>query len=102
MVDKSYDPNDPTFQWVQAIHRDLSNLRDNHLAHIDADLTSMKADMRIQKHDLNMIRNDMKEVMPIVRDIQFFNSKLGRKLLMLVGILIAGYVGIPMVGIETL
>ena len=102
MADKPYDPNDPTFKWVQAIHRDLSNLRDNHLAHIDADLTSLKTDLRIQKHDLNMIQKDLNEVLPTIREIQFFNSRIGRKLLLFVGILVAAYVGIPMIGIETL
>ena len=98
----AFDPNDPTFQWIQAIHRDLTNLRDNHLAHVDSDLASLKADMQIQRYDIDAIRTDMKEVMPIIRELQFFNSRIGRKIILAAILMLGAWVGIPMAGIETL
>ena len=97
-----FDPNDPTFQWVQAIHRDLMNLRDNHLAHVDADLQTLKTEMRVQRHDLESIKGDLKEVMPIIRDLQFFGRRFGKRILLGLIALVAAMVGIPMAGIETL
>ena len=98
----AFDPNDPTFRWIQAIHRDLTNLRDNHLAHVDSDLASLKADMQIQRYDIDAIRTDMKEVMPIIRELQFFNSRIGRKIILAAILMLGAWVGIPMAGIETL
>tara|TARA_R110000803_G_scaffold107958_3_gene176143 strand:- start:8342 stop:8647 length:306 start_codon:yes stop_codon:yes gene_type:complete len=98
----AFDPNDPTFQWIKAIHRDLTNLRDNHLAHVDSDLASLKADMQIQRYDIDAIRTDMKEVMPIIRELQFFNSRIGRKIILAAILMLGAWVGIPMAGIETL
>lgn len=101
-MSQPYDPNDPTFQWVQAIHRDLVNLRDNHLAHVDADLQSLKTEMRIQRHDMEQVRADLKEVMPIIRDLQFFGRRFGKRVLIGLLVLLGAMVGMPMTGIETL
>ena len=99
---EAFDPNDPTFQWVQAVHRDLVNLRDNHLAHVDADLQELKTEMRLQRHDLDSIKSDLKEVMPIIRDLQFFGRRFGKRILLALIAAACAMVGMPMVGIETL
>lgn len=101
-MSSSFDPNDPTFQWVQAVHRDLTNLRDNHLAHVDADLQQLKTEMRVQRHDIESIRKDISEVMPIIRDLQFFGRRFGKRILLGIIAVIGAMVGMPMVGIETL
>lgn len=98
----TFDPNDPTFQWVQAVHRDLTNLRDNHLAHVDSDLQQLKTEMRIQRHDIESIKTDISEVMPIIRDLQFFGRRFGKRIILGLVALIGAMVGMPMVGIETL
>ena len=59
--------NDPTFQWTQAIHRDLSNLRDNHLAHIQEDLTTLKHDVGMMKKDIDDLKGIKDEALSILR-----------------------------------
>ena len=98
----TFDPNDPTFQWVQAVHRDLTNLRDNHLAHVDADLQQLKTEMRIQRHDIESIKTDISGVMPIIRDLQFFGLRFGKRILLALVVVLGAMVGMPMTGIETL
>lgn len=98
----SSDPNDLTFQWVQAVHRDLTNLRDNHLAHVNEDLQTLKTEMRVQRHDIETIRKDLNEVMPIMRDLQFFGRRFGKRVLIGLLVILGAMVGIPMTGIETL
>ena len=85
---------DPTLAWVQAIHRDLTVLKDNHLAHVDADLQMMK-------RDIADIKEDLAEVKPMMDNIRVFTSKFGRKMFMVVLISISIIIGAPM-GMETL
>ena len=89
----TFDPNDPTFQWIQAIHRDVAHLRDNHLAHVNQDLQTLK--MEVQE-----IKGELRKVQPIIDELQILTSKVGRKVLY--GILIGiGLIGGPM-GMEAL
>lgn len=67
MSDKPNWQNDPVFQWTQAIHRDLSNLRDNHLAHIQEDLTTLKHDVGMMKKDIDDLKGIKDEAISILR-----------------------------------
>ena len=55
------------FQWTQAIHRDLANLRDNHLAHIGEDLTNLKRDVGELRADVNELKGIKDEALSILR-----------------------------------
>jgi len=90
----SMTEKDPTLAWVQAIHRDLTTLKDNHLAHVDADLQMMK-------RDIAEIKEDLAEVKPMMDNIRVFSSKFGRKMLMVLLISISFTIGAP-IGMETL
>jgi hypothetical protein len=85
---------DPTLAWVQAIHRDLTTLKDNHLAHVDADLQAMK-------RDIADIKADLDEVKPVLDNIRLFTSRFGRKMLLVVLVSISFTIGTPM-GMEML
>ena len=62
------DPKDEIhFQWTQAIHRDLANLRDNHLAHIGEDLTNLKRDVGELRADVNELKGIKDEALSILR-----------------------------------
>lgn len=55
------------FQWTQAIHRDLANLRDNHLAHIGEDLTNLKRDVSELRRDVDDLKGIKDEALSILR-----------------------------------
>jgi hypothetical protein len=59
--------NNHVFQWTQAIHRDLSNLRDNHLAHMAQDITSLKHDVASMKNDIDELKSLKAEAISILR-----------------------------------
>lgn len=59
--------DDVHFQWTQAIHRDLANLRDNHLAHIGEDLTNLKRDVQTLKSDVDELKGIKDEALSILR-----------------------------------
>lgn len=59
--------DDIHFQWTQAIHRDLANLRDNHLAHISDDLTNLKRDVSDLKSDVEELKSLKDEALSILR-----------------------------------
>lgn len=61
------DKDDVHFQWTQAIHRDLANLRDNHLAHIGEDLTNLKRDVQSLKEDVDELKGIKDEALNILR-----------------------------------
>ena len=65
------NPSDPHFQWTQAIHRDLVNLRDNHLAHIQEDLSSLKSDMKEVRRDVDDLKEVKDQVQRLVGRISF-------------------------------
>lgn len=59
--------NNHVFQWTQAIHRDLSNLRDNHLAHMAQDITTLKHDVSSMKADIDELKSLKTEAISILR-----------------------------------
>ncbi len=59
--------DDVHFQWTQAIHRDLANLRDNHLAHIGEDLNNLKRDVSELKSDVEELKSLKDEALSILR-----------------------------------
>lgn len=90
----TFDPNDPTFQWIQAIHRDVAHLRDNHLAHVNQDLQALKL-------DVNEIKGEIAKMQPVIEELSFLTSRFGRKLLFGLLVSISIILGVPM-GMETL
>ena len=59
--------NAHVFQWTQAIHRDLTTLRDNHLVHMAEDITNLKHDMAHLKDDVDELKTIKDEALSILR-----------------------------------
>jgi len=55
------------FQWTQAIHRDLANLRDNHLAHMSADIAELKHDVKTIEGEVAELKEIKNEALSILR-----------------------------------
>ena len=79
---------DVHFQWTQAIHRDLVNLRDNHLAHIAQDLNGIKSDVKDLRNDVDELKELKDEAVSLV-------SKFGWKMLLIVVAGLGGAAGLP-------
>jgi len=80
--------NNHLFQWTQAIHRDLSNLRDNHLAHIADDLTTLK-------HDVARLKIDVVELKEIKIDVLAVIRRYSRRAILFILAGVAAGLGVP-------
>ena len=81
--------DDAHFQWTQAIHRDLVNLRDTHLAHVQEDLHTLKTDMKTIKADVDELKNLKEEALLAV-------SRISWRVLFIVIAALGGVAGVPM------
>lgn len=77
-------------EMMKQIHSDVVTIRDNHLAHIADDITTMKVEQAEMKRDIE-------EVMTFKQEVERTMSKLLMRIVAIAGTTVAAALGLPVI-----
>lgn len=74
-------PDATTLAWLQAVHGEVKHLKENHLAHVDADLRTIKDELKNVHYRVGEIERDVEVLVRFRDEIAALVRSYGRKVI---------------------